>query len=228
MSVETLAVCLHHSKASGTAKLVLIGIANHDGDGGSWPSIATLARYANVTPRNVQKAITKLVSMGEVVVDPQQGGLRDTPDEERTNLFHVRVVCPQWCDGSTRHRDTRSRQGTLTPPPQPVDNPLSQTPPPVDSDTPPLSQTTPPPLSHATPEPSIEPATKGGLDPTVSTGPAPSCDICSQDMATCIRRQHTSGHTYRPAGHHRIGSRCTIPDCQRLHDQAPDQEASSA
>ena len=61
MSIESIAVCLHHSRATGTDKVVLLGIANHDGDGGSWPAIATLAKYANVNERNTQKSIERLI-----------------------------------------------------------------------------------------------------------------------------------------------------------------------
>lgn len=34
MSIEAMAVALHHSKTQGATKLVLLGIANHEGDGG--------------------------------------------------------------------------------------------------------------------------------------------------------------------------------------------------
>ena len=46
MSVESISWALRVQELTPTDKLVLIGIANHDGDGGSWPSIATLAMYA--------------------------------------------------------------------------------------------------------------------------------------------------------------------------------------
>jgi hypothetical protein len=102
MSVETLAIVLNHSQASGTDKLVLIGIANHDGDGGAWPSIATLMRYANVSDRTVQRAIEHLVAMGELAVEVQGGGQKDA--RYRTNRYRVLVRCPQDCDGSRNHR----------------------------------------------------------------------------------------------------------------------------
>jgi len=62
MSVEKIAAVLHHAPIGGTAKLLLIGIANHEGDGGAWPAIATLARYAGVNERNARKMMQKLVS----------------------------------------------------------------------------------------------------------------------------------------------------------------------
>lgn len=107
MSVEHLAVVLHHSHAKGTRKLVLIGVANHDGDGGAWPSVSTLARYAGTEERQVQKHLAALVSAGELAVDVQEGGPRDMPDHKRPNRYRVLVRCPSWCDRSPEHRDTR-------------------------------------------------------------------------------------------------------------------------
>ena len=89
MSVESISLVLNHSRASGTDKLVLIGIANHDGDGGSWPSIATLARYANVKERSVQRSIANLVALGEVVVHDQQGGTQHTRPDRRPNRYEI-------------------------------------------------------------------------------------------------------------------------------------------
>lgn len=98
-----MALALHHSNASGTAKVVLLGIANHDGDGGAWPSVPTLSVYANVDERNVQRAIDGLLEAGEIRRFVQQGGLRGMADFDRPNLYHVALVCPINCDRSTKH-----------------------------------------------------------------------------------------------------------------------------
>ena len=111
MSVESLALVLHHSRAKGTAKLVLIGIANHDGDGGSWPAVGTLAVYANVNRSNVQRALTALEKLGEVHRSTQDGGTHRTPDWDRPNLYRVLVKCPPNCDRTTAHRLLCSRCG---------------------------------------------------------------------------------------------------------------------
>lgn len=111
MSVEALAAVLHHSRAKGTAKLVLLGIANHEGDGGSWPLVETLAKYANVDERNVQKALARLVGSGELKIERRAGGNARTPDYRLRNLYRVTVTCPPWCDRSTNHRDTRRTSG---------------------------------------------------------------------------------------------------------------------
>lgn len=104
MSVESLSVVLHHSRARGTAKLVLVGIANHDGDGGSFPKIATLARYANVHPRRVVEAIKQLGELGEIAVHTKEGGTRRTPEHVRPNLYEILLSCPDDCDRTSAHR----------------------------------------------------------------------------------------------------------------------------
>ncbi len=108
MSVEHLTAVLHHSQAKGRARLVLIGIANHQGDAGAWPSLATLSKYAGgITVRNVRKAIADLVELGELAVSVQ--GATHIPKSRRPNRYDVLVRCPEWCDGTPQHRDMRTR-----------------------------------------------------------------------------------------------------------------------
>lgn len=99
-----MAAVLHHSRSKGTDKLVLLGIANHYGDGGAWPTVATLARYANTTERTVQRSLHNLIKLGELGVHLQQGGTRHMKDGERPNRYDVLVACPALCDGTTQHR----------------------------------------------------------------------------------------------------------------------------
>ena len=99
-----MSLVLHHSKSKGTAKLVLLGIANHEGDGGAWPSVATLMRYAHADRRTVQRAISRLVELGELQVLRQKGGNDLTTSAMRPNLYRVKVFCPHTCDGSAQHR----------------------------------------------------------------------------------------------------------------------------
>lgn len=134
MSYEASAIAFNHSRATGTARLVLLGIASHDGDGGSWPSIATLARYANVTPRNVRKALAQLESLHEIRRHVQQGGTAHMSEYERPNLYEFTLTCPPDCDGTKRHR-TRRQPGVQLELPG-IDAPLSVATPPVGSDTP--------------------------------------------------------------------------------------------
>jgi len=111
VSIESIAVCLHHSKSAGTDKLVLLGIANHDGDGGAWPSIETLAKYANTTERNVTRCIGNLITLGEVIRHTNQGGMAHYRNDKRPNRYDVLVRCPDLCDGTTQHRLRGDIQG---------------------------------------------------------------------------------------------------------------------
>lgn len=104
MSVEHVALVLHHSRARGVAKLVLIGIANHEGDGGSFPAMGTLATYANIDVSGVRRHIRKLEALGEVRVKVNGGGTRHTPEHMRPNLYETTVSCPSNCDRTANHR----------------------------------------------------------------------------------------------------------------------------
>lgn len=99
-----MTIVLHHSQARGTEKLVLMGIANHDGDGGAWPSINTLAKYANVDARTAQRAVAALGSKGELVIYTQGGGSRSMPDHKRPNRYEITLKCPPNCDRSSKHK----------------------------------------------------------------------------------------------------------------------------
>ena len=56
-----------HSQAKGTARLVLLAIADHCNTAGvAWPSLTRLASYVNVDRRNVIMAVNRLIEMGEL------------------------------------------------------------------------------------------------------------------------------------------------------------------
>lgn len=199
-----MALVLHHSKAKGTDKVILLGIANHSGDGGAWPSIATLARYANVEERAAQRAIHKLASMGEVVVHLQAGGTHTTKAWQRPNRYDVTLACPATCDGTAQHRMRAL-------PDSPADlwiKGVSPTTPGVTHDTGGVSPTTPGGVSPTTPEPSYEPPTEDDGSETASLTTARDaqvtpvtrslCAVCFQPEAECQRRSATSGHAFTP------------------------------
>lgn len=106
MSVEALTVVLHHSKAKASAKVVLLGIANHyhpDDERGAWPSQETLARYANISDRAVRKCIDELEKLGEIRVDTH-GGVSSS--RNKPNRYWITLTCPDDCDRSMAHRRT--------------------------------------------------------------------------------------------------------------------------
>ncbi|WP_426510635.1 helix-turn-helix domain-containing protein [Dactylosporangium sp. McL0621] len=52
-----------------TERLVLVAIAAHaNADGDAWPSVATIADYVGCSTRTVQRALSKLVELGRLVV----------------------------------------------------------------------------------------------------------------------------------------------------------------
>lgn len=89
MSIQQVAAVLEHSRSHGGARLVLIAIANHDGDGGSWPTIETIGREANLTENSVHAAISKLQEIGELKVHRNAGGTRDCAADRRPNRYEV-------------------------------------------------------------------------------------------------------------------------------------------
>ena len=108
-----MAIALHHSRAKGTAKLVLVGIANHDGDGGAWPSVKTLAKYASCSVSQVQRSLADLERLGEIRRDIQAGGDHTFASHERPNRYHVLLTCPHDCDRTRNHRTRASQQRIL-------------------------------------------------------------------------------------------------------------------
>lgn len=108
-----MAIALHHSRAKGTAKLVLLGIANHDGDGGAWPAVKQLAKYAGVDPRNVQRAIEQLEKLHEIRRHVQAGGDHRFAAHERPNRYSFLLRCPADCDRTAQHRMPKDTPAVL-------------------------------------------------------------------------------------------------------------------
>ncbi len=88
MSIEVMVNVLHNSKAVGRAKLILLGIANHQGEHGAYPSIATLAKYANCSERSVKRDLKELQEMGELLVENQAAPV---DKQYKPNLYWVTV-----------------------------------------------------------------------------------------------------------------------------------------
>lgn len=91
-----MSAVLHHAPVSGSAKLVLIGLANHAGHNGTaYPAIATLCRYANVDRRSVQRALRQLEDLKLITSDQRDG---------TSTLYRLNVECPPNCDRTTAHK----------------------------------------------------------------------------------------------------------------------------
>lgn len=199
-----MALVLHHSRATGTDKLVLLGIANHSGDGGAWPTIETLARYANATTRTVQRSLSKLVDLGEVAIYQQQGGTRDMRDSDRPNRYDVLIACPPGCDRTANHRvrDLPRSQAELwiegVTPTSGGDAHVTRG----------VTPTSGEGVTPTSPKPSLEPSTnylgrEGSPNAHVpaSVGQLPLCHVCLLTYDQCVIRERTSGHTYQPLLH---------------------------
>jgi hypothetical protein len=104
MSAASVASVFHHSHHSGTAKLVLLGIAWHmseTNEGGAWPSIRRLAVYAGVSERQVIRALAVLEDSGELDVDRHKG---ESYGGNKTNRYWINVPCPEDCAGDIWHK----------------------------------------------------------------------------------------------------------------------------
>ena len=86
MSIEIMNAVWKHSKADGRARLVLLAIADHQGEIGAWPSVATLAKMVNSSERSVQRDIQHLQAIGELRVEVQNA---PTKTQYKSNLYWV-------------------------------------------------------------------------------------------------------------------------------------------
>jgi hypothetical protein len=199
-----MAIALHHSRAKGSAKLILVGIANHDGDGGAMPSMRTLARYGGVDVRQARKGVRRLEELGEIRTHVQGGNLPYLEDEEQPNRYDFLLVCPAWCDRSKHHRDTR-RSYSRPADPTAV-QPLWKTP--RSSSTggvlrdrgAPVPQT---PLTVPSDQPPTGSASTTGHARESTRDTTPSCVECSApNLSTCVARQarvaKADRHPYQP------------------------------
>lgn len=113
MNTDAFARVLHHSRARGTHKLILLSIAFEDDGEGACISVAELAARANCAKRNTQKAIRDLEAMEELQVEPRA---------LQASRYLIQVGCPPGCDGSTEHRGPEKRVDS-----GPKRKPMSQT-----------------------------------------------------------------------------------------------------
>ena len=86
MSIQVMQAVWEHSKADGRARLVLLAIADHQGEIGAWPSIATIAKMVNSSERSVQRDIQYLQNIGELSVEVQNAPTRN---QYKSNLYWV-------------------------------------------------------------------------------------------------------------------------------------------
>lgn len=103
MSIKTINSVWEHSQSKGRARLVLIAIADHQGEIGAWPSLETLGKMVNASPRSVQRDIDELVKLGELIVERHKAPTRE---RYKPNLYWVNLP------GTDPQGTTNSPQGT--------------------------------------------------------------------------------------------------------------------
>jgi hypothetical protein len=88
MSIEIMNLVWKQSKSTGRARLVLLAIADHQGEIGAWPSIQTLADMVNASERSVQRDIQELIALGELSVEVRNAPTRS---KYKANLYWVNL-----------------------------------------------------------------------------------------------------------------------------------------
>ena len=88
MSVKVMTWVWENSHSSGAERLVLLAIADSARDDGkdAYPAVSTIARKANMDTRTVQRAIRRLIEIGELTVTMNAG-------RAGSNLYQV-VMTP--------------------------------------------------------------------------------------------------------------------------------------
>lgn len=127
------------SSVQGEEKLVLLAIADHaDPEGGNaWPTLETLATYASVSVRTVQRIVRRLVDAGLVTVERNRGGTVVQAANRRPNLYELDLEAvaargvtgvtptdtPAWGDrgDKTASRGDRSASRGDSPKPSPAE-----------------------------------------------------------------------------------------------------------
>ncbi len=86
MSIAVINAVWEHSKSKNRARVVLLAIADMQGEIGAWPSLSTLAKMANASERSVQRDIQTLIELGELRVEIQSAPIKR---QYKSNLYWV-------------------------------------------------------------------------------------------------------------------------------------------
>lgn len=131
MSIEHYDAVLAHSRAEGSARLVMLALAHRMNPAThfAWPSIDLLMHETRLSERAIRGAFTTLVQLGELT--------RDTRDGNRG--FSFTLQCPDGCAGDRNHarnlselRTTRRAHTTArkraqrATPPTPLEAPVEE------------------------------------------------------------------------------------------------------
>lgn len=118
MSNASQGIAWAHTQApTKAAKLILLKIADMDGDGGAWPSMDTLAEAGMCTRDSARQLVRQLEQLGEIRTHLNEGGGLRTQKHMRTNRYEFLLRCPWHCDGTASHRDLRDDKNAAWRPP---------------------------------------------------------------------------------------------------------------
>lgn len=98
MSVKATTAVWEQSRATGTARLLLLAIADHADPGGlAWPGIARLGKMCRLKTRNgVQKNLQKLKKLGELKI-------HENASNRRTNLYQITLDFSEYGERARPH-----------------------------------------------------------------------------------------------------------------------------
>ncbi|MDP3823483.1 MAG: hypothetical protein Q8R33_18595 [Burkholderiales bacterium] len=114
-----------NSKATGTRRLMLLAIADHEGDDRpAWPGVTKLARKCGITPRHAMRLLKSLEDSGELVIDRKPGMSNNYqvmvgrgPDEPVTQKSPVTPMSPVTSESVTRDTSVTSPVTPVSPKP---------------------------------------------------------------------------------------------------------------
>jgi len=110
MAIEVINAVWKHSQSKNRARLVLLAIADMQGEIGAWPSLATIAKMVNASERSVQRDIQTLVELGELRVEMQNAPVSR---QYKSNLYWV--ILPGVTDSAPGVTDSTSGVTDLAP-----------------------------------------------------------------------------------------------------------------
>jgi hypothetical protein len=92
MSVKVMTEVWEHSEAEGTARLVLLALADHADDEtrSCWPSIGRIAKKCRVHKDTARRHLHALQELGEIRIEDQKGGTPKTSGGRRPNRYVIR------------------------------------------------------------------------------------------------------------------------------------------
>jgi len=127
MSHKVVRKVLEQSRARGSARMVLVVIAEHANHQGqrSFPGIPTISREANLSERQTYRALRKLVNSGELEIQKEKG-------PHGTNLYRVPLapgVTSETARGVTfvaNRGDIQGRKGMAPASPKPSEETVKE------------------------------------------------------------------------------------------------------